>query len=89
MVKSNKFIQMYSTLPVGLFPFTKEDTLISERVLLNNPVNGIIQNESGAVVTTVDGSKYEVSSNTSFSPLFKVMRVSTPIACIPAVSDVV
>ena len=45
----------------GLFAFTKKDTLILERVLLNNPVNGIIQNESGAIVTTVDGSKYEVS----------------------------
>ena len=35
-------------------------TLIAERVLLKNPVNGIIQNESGAVVTTVDGNKFEV-----------------------------
>ena len=33
----------------------------AERVLLNKPVNGIIQNESGAIVTTVDGSKYEVN----------------------------
>ena len=33
---------------------------ILERVLLNKPVNGIIQNESEAIVTTVDGSKYEV-----------------------------
>ena len=33
----------------------------AERVLLNKPVNGIIQNESGAIVTMVDGSKYEVN----------------------------
>ena len=33
----------------------------AERVLLNKPVNGIIQNESGAIITTVDGSKYDVN----------------------------
>ena len=46
--------------PVAVALLRKVIFAILERVLLNKPVNGIIQNESGAIITTVDGSKYEV-----------------------------
>ena len=46
----------------------------AERVLLKKPVNGIIQNDSGAVVTTVDGSKYEVNSYNFFGIVFMKMK---------------